>query len=174
MVIWITGMSASGKTTLSKAISALVKELIPNHVLVDGDAVRELYGNDLDYSESSRVIQINRLRNLARFLSNQGQLVIVAALYSHPKLLSENREIFKSNYFEVYLKADMDLLKERDKKGLYSSASESAASNVVGIDIPWHPPENPDYLIQSSNKILPEVLAKELLQVIPQLQSIFK
>ena len=167
-------MSASGKTTLSKAISGLIKNAIPNHVLVDGDAVRELYGNDLDYSEASRAIQIDRLRNLARFLANQGQLVVVAALYSHPKLLAANRLTFSDGYFEVYLKADMDLLKKRDKKGLYSSNTLEAIQNVVGVDIPWNPPENPDYVINSSMQASPEVIAKELIQHISELHAVIK
>ena len=67
MVIWVTGMSGAGKTTLCNAVWNLVKPSIPELVLLDGDQVRELFGADLDYSEPSRERQIARLRRLARF-----------------------------------------------------------------------------------------------------------
>ena len=95
MVIWITGLSASGKTTLAIAI----KKKFPkkNFILVDGDMVREVF-DDLGYEEKDRFKQITRMQNIAYFLNKQGFNVIVAALFSHPKLLSKNRKIF-SKYF---------------------------------------------------------------------------
>ena len=87
MVIWITGLSGAGKTTLIQAVAGQVKRNLPELVLLDGDAIRQLFGNDLDYREDSRVIQIKRIQRMAKFLSDQGVVVMVAALYAHPDLL---------------------------------------------------------------------------------------
>ena len=134
--------------------------------MIDGDAVRELYGSDLLYTEEARVVQIKRLQNLANYISSQGQIVIVAALYSHPDLLKQNRVLFNT-YFEVYIEASLGLLRERDPKGLYSKADKGEMPNVVGLDIPWHAPKSPDMHIVAGNGDGPEVLAKQLAAQVP-------
>lgn len=143
MVIWITGLSASGKTTLSKAFEKKSRPAIPNLVLLDGDTIRLLYGNDLGYTEPDRVIQIRRVQTLARFLEQQSILVVVAALYARDDLLAENRKLFEE-YLEVYLKADIEFLQTRETKHLYKKALNREIANVVGVDIPWHAPKHPD------------------------------
>lgn len=131
MVIWVTGLSGAGKTTLCRAMEAILRPRLPGLVMVDGDAVRALFGHDLDYSEASRVRQIKRLQALAQFLSDQGLAVIVAALYASPELLRWNRDNLQP-YFEVYVQAPLDLVRGRDSKGLYGGD----AQDVVGLDIP--------------------------------------
>jgi adenylylsulfate kinase-like enzyme len=170
VVIWITGLSGAGKTTLSHAVRDLVKPRLPELVLVDGDAVRELFGQDLDYSEPSRVIQITRLRKLARFVADQGQVVIVAALYCHPDLLAENRRQLPG-YVEVYLRTPFELLQTRDQKGLYSGALAGRVANVVGVDIPWHAPASPDFELDGGIGLPPALLAAELARRIPRLKA---
>lgn len=161
MVIWITGLSGAGKTTLANAFIASVRSEYPNIVLLDGDAVRSLYGDDLDYVESDRVIQINRLQSLAAFLDKQGIVVVVAALYAHPDLLDWNRERF-SSYYEVYLDAPMEQLNERDSKGLYRKAREGHMKDVVGVDIPWHAPQSSDMRVDTTKGDTPDALAAAL------------
>ncbi|CAN0314513.1 unnamed protein product [Phaeothamnion confervicola] len=170
MVIWITGMSGAGKTTISQALSDLVKPRISELILIDGDAVRELYGNDLDYAEASRSKHISRVRSLAKFLETQGQVVVVAALYSHPDLLTENRRIL-AEYFEVYLQAPLDLLRARDSKGLYAGALSGRIPNVVGVDIPWHAPLNPDLVLDCSNAQSPREMALKIAHRVPRLRA---
>lgn len=159
MVIWITGLSAAGKTTLSKEIERQYRKTLPNLVLLDGDAIRLLYGNDLTFVESDRVKQIKRIQSLTSFLEKQSLVVIVAALYANDELLAENRELF-DEYFEVYLKADLPLLRSRETKGLYLGASENSIKHVVGVDIPWYEPKNPDLLIDMAVRCAPEELAQ--------------
>lgn len=170
MVIWITGLSGSGKTTLSTALHQLIKPRAPELFLLDGDAVRELYGHDLDFSEPSRITQITRLRSLAKFVAAQGQIVVVAALYSHPELLAENRRTLE-DYFEVYLQAPLELLQARDSKGLYAGSLAGRIPNVVGVDIPWHEPMNPDCVLSAASGLSPVEMALELAQRIPRLRA---
>ena len=161
MIIWITGLSGSGKTTLATAYSNKLRPTIPNLVLLDGDVIRQLYGDDLGYKETDRVLQIKRIQNLAVFLERQGILVIVAALYARDDLLQENRNIFEQ-YFEVYLEADLDLLKTRETKGLYKKAFNGEMQNVVGVDIPWNAPRNPDLVFSLSEGKAPEQMVEIL------------
>ena len=161
MVIWITGLSASGKTTLSKAFEKKYKNLIPNMVLLDGDVIRQLYGNDLGYTEDQRVIQIQRLQAIAKFLEDQSIVVVVAALYANKYLLTYNRNTFKK-YIEVYLKAEIDILITREIKDLYKNAIEGKVTNVVGVDIPWNEPFSSDIIFNVAEKESPEKMAEIL------------
>lgn len=170
MVIWITGLSGAGKTTLIQAIASEVKPHLKELVLLDGDAIRQLFGNDLDYRESSRVIQIKRLQKLARFLSEQGLVVLVAALYSHPDLLAWNRDNLRG-YFEVYVEASMSLVTARDSKGLYASAARNETENVVGLDIPWHPPIRPDLVLAAGSGETASEMARRVITALPPLSK---
>ena len=147
MVIWITGISGAGKTTISKNLYQQFKCIIPEIVTVDGDEVRSLFGKALGYSEKDRFLQIERIQRIAAFLDKQGMLVLVSALYAHPNLLAWNRKKF-SEYFEIYLKTSIDLVSERDPKGLYRKFFSGEMQNVVGLDIDWHAPKNPDLSIK--------------------------
>ena len=143
MVIWITGISGAGKTTIANSLIDKYKKVLPNLVNIDGDAIRNLYGNDLGYEETQRIIQIKRLQKLCLFLENQGQIVIASALYSSPFLMAWNRENF-SQYYEIYLNVSLELVKIRDPKGIYKKYELGREKNIVGIDVPWHEPEKPN------------------------------
>lgn len=166
MVIWITGLSGAGKTTLCQAVLSVLKPNMPELVHVDGDVIRELFGSDLSFVEADRVRQIKRIQTVASFLDTEGLVVMVAALYASPELLQTNREMF-ADYFEVYLKAPMDLLTNRNSKGLY----ENGTMNVVGVDIPWHEPIRPDLTFDAGLGSSPEEMAKQLIDAVPRLSS---
>ncbi|WP_246270747.1 adenylyl-sulfate kinase [Hongsoonwoonella zoysiae] len=167
VVVWVTGLSGSGKTTLCAALRSLLKPRIPELVLIDGDIVREIFGGDLGFGEADRARQIKRIQSLARELDKQGQVVIVAALYAHPDLLHWNRQNFK-DYFEIYLDAPLSLVRQRDPKGLYGKAARGEIESVVGIDVPWNPPANPDLRIDVATVPKPAELARNVAQAIPR------
>ena len=146
MVIWITGISGAGKTTIATSIIQNYKHRFHNLVNIDGDVVRELYGSDLGYEEKDRISQIKRMQKLCLFLENQNLIVIASALYSNFELMDWNRKNF-SEYFEIYLNASLDLVKKRDPKGIYQKFVKGEEKNLVGIDIPWHEPKKPNLVI---------------------------
>lgn len=168
MVIWITGLSGAGKTTLCKAIWDLIKPSVPELVLLDGDEVREAFGHNLSYAESDRILQVKRLQSMARVLSRQGLIVLVGVLYNNPELLRWNREHF-DEYFEVYLDASMELIMEQDAKGLYAAAREGKEENVVGVDIDWHVPTAADLVFDADLRQPPEDMARQVVAGIPRL-----
>ena len=170
MVIWVTGISGSGKSTVCKKIFQMAKPYIPELIWLDGDVVRYLFNDTLGHSEKDRVKQIKRIQRLAKELDAQEMVVLVAALYSHPELLSWNKTHF-SDYSEIYLEASLKLVKERDPKGLYAKLQSSDTPNVVGIDIPWHIPQNPTFKFKMEREITPETSAEKIIRAIPSLSS---
>jgi len=163
MTIWLTGISGAGKTTIAQAFFNIVKPIVPELVMIDGDLIRELYGNSLGFNEDARREQIGRIQRFSKFLSAQNIPVIVTALYCHPDLMKWNRDNLK-DYFEVYVDTPLSVVKERDVKGIYEKAKRGEMPNVVGIDIPWHPPESPDLVLETHNHLGPHDLANDLLK----------
>lgn len=170
MIVWITGISGAGKKTLCDALRTLLKPQLPELVVVDGDIVREIFGNDLGHSEPERVRQIRRIQALARELDRQGLVVLVAAVYARADLLQWNREHF-SAYFEIHLDAPLALVQERDAKGLYAKAARGEMPCVVGIDVPWHPPAGCDLRIDATRAARPAELAFEVARRVPRLAA---
>ena len=170
MVIWVTGLSASGKTTLCKKFIKLYKKKITNLIFLDGDIVRDIFNNDLGFEKKDREKQISRIQSLSNFFEKQSFVVIVAALYSSKNILKRNRTIFK-NYVEVYLKSTINFLQKREYKGLYKRALNKEIKNVVGVDIPWHEPKNAHITFRcrtwhSSNNLLKQSNTKKMSQII--------
>ena len=163
MIIWITGLSGSGKTTIAKGLINRLKARIKNLVNVDGDIIRDLFGNDLGFDINSRITQIKRIQKLCIFLQKQNLIVIVSALYSNNDLLIWNRKNFK-NYYEIYLEASLDLLKTRDVKGLYAKFSKGIEKNIVGIDIPWNAPKLYDLKINMDIWEEPDITVKKIIE----------
>ena len=170
MVIWITGLSGAGKTSLCNALNRMLKPCLPQLVLIDGDAVRQLFGDTLGHSEADRKEQIGRIQRFAKMLSEQGLVVLVAALYCHPALLTWNRANL-ADYFEIYLDAPFDLVERRDSKGLYAGAAAGDIPHVVGVDIPWHAPQAPDLRLDAGEGLDPDDMAMGVIRAVPFLSS---
>lgn len=168
MVIWITGLSGVGKTTLAAAVAALLKPRMPNIVVLDGDAVRTAFGPTLGHRIEDRIVQVKRLQGIAKMLEEQDIVVIVAVLYAAPDLLAWNRANF-ARYREVYLKAPVEFLQRRDDKGLYAAAAAGRMPNVVGLDIPWNAPTSPDLVIEATRLERPADLARRIAALDPAL-----
>ena len=146
MVIWLTGLSGAGKSTVAMRLIERFKPHCPDLVHIDGDEVRALFGDSLGYKEADRYEQIRRIQRLTWMLDKQALTVVVAALYAHPDLLAWNRTHF-SGYLEVYLDAPLEVVRARDPKRLYAKVDDGEMSDVVGIDVAWHAPETPDVRI---------------------------
>ena len=173
MIIWITGISGAGKTTIAKALIKKLKPKISNLVNVDGDEIRELFEEDLGYSEKDRIIQINRIQRLCLLLEKQDQVVIASALYSNEKLLNWNKNNFK-NYYEIYVEASIDLVSKGDIKGLYKKALSGEEKNVVGIDIPWNVPKKYHLIIKRDTEISVKETINRIIDTIPILKNKYR
>jgi len=169
-VIWITGLSGSGKSSICDWIQSHLASRLPNLIKLDGDVIRSAFGADLTYVEKDRFIQISRIQRLAKMLADQGQVVLVGALYAHPELLDWNRKNLPG-YYEIYLNASLDLAQRRDAKGLYAKAAAGKMPDVVGLDIPWHAPERPDLKIDVAQEQTIAELARQVMAQLPALAA---
>lgn len=149
MVIWIIGLSGTGKTTLATQVVQRIRAENGKVVLLDGDLIRTLFGNDVDHTIDGRRRNAERLSVLTKYLSDQGIDVVAAVLSIFPEWREWNRKNIK-NYAEVYMKASMETLLRRDIKNLYARAMRGEIPNVVGIDIPFPEPENPDLVLDNN------------------------
>ncbi|MDC1450337.1 adenylyl-sulfate kinase [Candidatus Thioglobus sp.] len=149
MVVWMIGLSRAGKTTLSKLLHKELKLKVDNLVLIDGDVIRDLFGNDVDHSIEGRRKNAERLSQLSKFLSDQNIHVIAAVLSIFPQWQDWNRLHIK-DYREIYIKVPIDVLETRDVNQLYSQAKIGKIKNVVGVDIPFPEPKNSDLIIENN------------------------
>ena len=169
MVIWLIGLSGSGKTTIGKKLYSELKTHHPNLIFVDGDEFREVMGNDLGFSYEDRQKNAYRFSNFCYFLDKQNIHLVCCVLSNFPEWQKWNREKFKQ-YFEVFVDTSLEKLVERDIKNLYKLAISGKKSNVVGVDIPFVPPENADLILDNNHDfkdISPQV--KKILNVLPKL-----
>lgn len=146
MIIWLIGMSGAGKSTLAQSLYTSLKPEHSNLVLIDGDAFREVFANDADHSVEGRAVNAARISHLCHALDQQDIHVIAAVLSIFPKWQSWNRKEF-SEYFEIFLDIPLATLRSRDPKGLHEAAANGALDNMVGYDIPFPRPAQPDLII---------------------------
>ncbi len=151
-MIWFIGLSGSGKTTLGSKVFELVKGQYSNTVLIDGDEIRSVFGqnsDDMHYTLADRRLNAERITSLCQLLDRQGINVICCVLSIFQDQRLENRRKF-SRYFEVLMDAPLKVLKARDVKGLYTAATQGQIKNVVGIDLPYYRPTTSDMVIDTS------------------------
>jgi len=150
MVIWINGLSGAGKSTLATEVLAKVLLKQSNVVLIDGDMVREVFGNDLGYSIEDRRRNAKRICQLCKLLDGQGINVVCAILSLFPETQSWNRKNLK-DYYEVFIDSPIRDLVERDVKGLYAKFERGEINDVVGMDITFARPEFPNLTINNTD-----------------------
>ena len=134
MIIWFTGISGVGKSTIGREFFKTIKLKHKNTIFVDGDEFRKLFGNDLKYSLRDRNKNAVRLISFVKFLDKQKINVILAANLTSKR----NREWCKKNlrnYHEIFITVDLKNLLKRDKKNIYSLRNKK---NVVGFGIPFY------------------------------------
>ena len=152
MVVWIIGLSGAGKTTLASKVVSLARAAKPNVVLIDGDAIRELFGNDLGYTLEDRRKNADRICQLCKFLDDQGIDVVCAILSLFPESREWNRKNIK-NYYEVFIDAPLEELVERDYKEIYAKFKRGEVSNVAGLDLKFPRPDNADLTIKNTGSV---------------------
>jgi adenylylsulfate kinase len=165
-VIWITGLSGAGKTTLAKEISAILKDQTPAVVMLDGDELREIFGADqvgkINHTRESRLALSMRYSYLCKMLSSQGLTVVIATISLFSQVHEWNRMNF-NNYFEVYLKVPIEELRRRDPKGIYSRYYSGEICNVAGLDFSIDEPEYPDFISTYQSSGESKMLSIEIL-----------
>ena len=149
-VIWLCGLAGSGKSSLATALSALLRQQFDNVIYLDGDELRELFKH-FSYDKGGRIDMAIKRAKMAKFLSKQGQIVIVSTISLFDEVYAFNRANLP-NYYEVFVECDFDELKKRDQKGLYTKALRGEVQNVVGVDIAYDSP-TPHLTLENSKAV---------------------
>jgi len=160
--LWFTGLSGSGKTTIT---THLVKELRRRGSkleVLDGDIVRENLSKGLGFSKEDRDTNIRRIAFVADLLSRNDVPVITAAISPYREIRDEARKKMGERFIEIYTQAPLEVCEERDVKGLYAKARSGEIKEFTGISDPYEPPENPEILIET-DKQSPEESAQQIL-----------
>ncbi len=149
VVIWITGLSGAGKSVIARRTYEILKSRLPNVVLIDGDHFRSLMADDLGHSPADRLENAYRIARFSNLLSRQGIHVVCATMSLFHECQSWNRQNI-GRYFEVYIRVPLEVLIRRDPKGIYARALGGKERGVVGVDLPFEEPQNPDLIIENS------------------------
>jgi cytidine diphosphoramidate kinase len=152
VVIWLVGISGSGKTTIGREVYTLWKQKEAHTVFIDGDDIRKIFQTDRepkDYSLEGRFSNAKRIQHLCAFLDSQDINVVCAIQCLFDEVMKENRTLF-SEYFQVFIDTRLETVRERDVKGLYKRALEGKESNVVGVHIPFPVPSESDLTIDTN------------------------
>jgi len=151
MVIWLIGLAGSGKTTIGREVYRQWKMTARNTVLVDGDEIRQIFNHDRGphcYTVEGRRQNAERIAEICAWLDRQEINVVCCILSIFRDIERRNRQIY-SRYFEVFIDAPLDTVIRRDIKNLYGPALRGETNNVVGVDIEFKPPVNPDMVIDN-------------------------
>lgn len=159
--LWFTGMSGSGKSTLSSLLATRLRALGARVEVIDGDVVRTQLCRGLGFSREDRQENIRRIGFICELLSRNGVIAIAAAISPYRACREELRARIE-NFIEIYMHCPVDVLVERDVKGLYKKALAGEIPHFTGISDPYEPPEDPEITIDSSKDGLEDSVASIL------------
>lgn len=155
-VYFFTGLSGAGKTTLGSLFYRRLKERKPNVVVLDGDQIRPVFGEDTGYGFEERRHLAERAFRICKMLAEQGIDVVCCSISMFHSVRKWNRENI-TNYKEIYIRVTKDTLLARNKKGLYTGGK-----NVIGVDLPFEEPQAPDLIVQNDGDRTPLELVEEI------------
>ena len=165
-VVWITGLSGAGKTTLAVAAERALFERGCQVFVLDGDKVRNGLCADLGFSLPERSENIRRIGETARLFFEAGQIVLVSAISPLRADRDRARALIPSPYFlEVYCRCPLAVCEERDPKGLYRKARAGLLPEFTGISSPYEVPETPDVLVDSAQASVEQEVARLLAEL---------
>ena len=155
-IVWLTGLSGAGKTTLAHATA---QKLSRPCEIMDGDEIREFLSEGLGFSKEDRDTNSHRIGFVARLLAKHGVLVFVASIAPYRGTRAELAEMSKKaghEFVEVYVHAPLKVVAERDVKGLYEKALAGEIDHFTGVSDPYEPPEHPALTIHTHVEELEE------------------
>ena len=166
-VVWLTGLSGSGKTTIARTLE---DALSMNRcvVVLDGDEIRRHLSPDLGFSKRDREINVERVAHLSHILSRSGIITIVALISPFRTSRDYARKLI-GDFVEVWVKCSLETCKKRDPKGLYAKVTTGEIINFTGIDQNYEIPFNPEIILDTDEETSPLQCSQRILQKLKDL-----
>jgi bifunctional enzyme CysN/CysC len=160
-VLWFTGLSGSGKSTIARALERELFDLSCNTMLLDGDQLRHGLCGDLGFSEADRRENIRRAGEVARLFFEHGNIVLCTFVSPFPEDRERARRLLpEGRFFELFVDCDIDECRRRDPKGLYAKADAGLIADMTGVSSPYVAPESPDLVIPSHRESVTTAVAR--------------
>lgn len=168
-VLWFTGLSGSGKSTVANATEKLLHDMGLQTYILDGDNVRIGLNKDLGFSQEDRTENIRRITEVAKLFADSGSIVLTAFISPYREDRDKAREIISNeDFIEIFVSADLSVCEARDPKGLYKKARAGEIKGFTGIDAPYEAPLHPQLIVETdkhniemSAKIVVDYLVQE-------------
>jgi adenylylsulfate kinase len=161
--VWFTGLSGAGKSTLATALASELAGRGLKVEILDGDEVRTNLSKGLGFSREDRDTNIRRIGYVARLLARNGAGVIAAAISPYGQVRDEVRRSIESDgaaFIEVFVKCPLDVLVERDVKGLYKKALAGEIKEFTGVSDPYEAPVDPDVTVETDSETVEQSIRK--------------
>jgi len=144
-LLWLTGLSGAGKTTIANALDRKLHEIGKHTYLLDGDNVRHGLSKDLGFTDEDRVENLRRVAEVSKLMVDAGLIVISAFISPFKSERQMARDLFTEDEFiEIFVDTPLEIAEKRDVKGLYKKARAGELKNFTGIDSPYERPEYPE------------------------------
>ena len=167
-VLWFTGLSACGKSTIANTVDHMLHSLGKHTYLLDGDNVRHGLNKNLGFSAEDRTENIRRIGEVAKLFADAGHLVLTAFISPYRADRDAVRELLgEGEFVEVFVDASLETCEKRDPKGLYKKARAGEIKGFTGIDDPYEAPEKPELVLDSDSKGIDE-LAQEVVNFLDE------
>ncbi len=152
-VIWFTGLSGSGKSTIANALEKELHAQGKRTYILDGDNIRQGLNKDLGFTDADRVENIRRVAEVAKLMMDAGLIVMTAFISPFRAEREMARELIGAeNFIEVFVDTPLDVCEQRDPKGLYKKARSGQLPNMTGINSPYEPPLHPDHIVSGNDE----------------------